>query len=171
MLQPLLLPIGDIVHLIHRCSPEVLSVIRYVWLSSPGGNMLLTGNRMGVNNANLRNVQIPVSWNFSSSEHLKMRLQCGLTIVVLLPALVLGQFPFVAFHHGFSNFLQPVTRVVQPIITVIESMVGPRYVDDGTKSPVATGYDPLFPDDCGRQTDKGKGKLCFPDGLLCQNRK
>jgi len=47
---------------------------------------------------------------------------------------------------------------------------GPKFVDDGTVAPVATGNDPLFPDDCGRDPEKGTGKLCFPDGLLCQNR-
>ena len=40
----------------------------------------------------------------------------------------------------------------------------------GTKEPIATGEDKLYPDDCGRGEDK-KGLLCFPDGLLCQNRK
>jgi len=38
-----------------------------------------------------------------------------------------------------------------------------------TEKPVATGNDSLFPEDCGRD-DNNKGKLCFPDGLLCQNR-
>ena len=42
-------------------------------------------------------------------------------------------------------------------------------MDDGTEAPVATGNDPLFPDDCGRDPDKGTGKLCFPDGLLCKD--
>ena len=35
---------------------------------------------------------------------------------------------------------------------------------------MATGHDNPFPDDCGRD-DKNKGKLCFPDGLLCQKSK
>jgi hypothetical protein len=47
---------------------------------------------------------------------------------------------------------------------------GGRFTDDGTQSPQATGKDELFPRDCGREVDKGTGKLCFPDGLLCQNR-
>ena len=42
--------------------------------------------------------------------------------------------------------------------------------DKGTKEPVATGRDALYPEDCGRD-DNNKGLLCFPDGLLCQNRK
>merc|ERR1719297_626220 len=45
-----------------------------------------------------------------------------------------------------------------------------KFVDDGTESPQATGHDEMFPRDCGRDPDKGTGKLCFPDGLLCQNR-
>ena len=51
------------------------------------------------------------------------------------------------------------------------NLFGPRFRDDGTQSPQATGRDELFPTDCGRDPNKGTGKLCFPDGLLCQNRK
>lgn len=47
---------------------------------------------------------------------------------------------------------------------------GGRFNDDGTQSPVATGNDALFPEDCGRNTDTGRGKLCFPDGQLCKER-
>jgi len=47
---------------------------------------------------------------------------------------------------------------------------GGRFKDDGTQSPQATGRDELYPRDCGRDTGKGTGKLCFPDGILCQNR-
>ena len=46
-----------------------------------------------------------------------------------------------------------------------------QFVDDGTESPQATGHDEMFPRDCGRDPDDGTGKLCFPDGLLCQNSK
>ena len=51
------------------------------------------------------------------------------------------------------------------------NLFGPRFRDDGTQQPQATGRDSLFPEDCGRDPDKGTGKLCFPDGILCQNRK
>ena len=51
------------------------------------------------------------------------------------------------------------------------NLFGPRFRDDGTQSPQATGRDELFPTDCGRDPNKGTGKLCFPDGILCQNRK
>ena len=47
----------------------------------------------------------------------------------------------------------------------------PGGYDAGTPEPVATGRDELFPSDCGRHIHDGTGKLCFPDGLLCQNRK
>ncbi|XP_040574959.1 uncharacterized protein [Lepeophtheirus salmonis] len=47
---------------------------------------------------------------------------------------------------------------------------GGRFRDDGTQRPQATGRDEAFPSDCGRDTDKGTGKLCFPDGILCQQR-
>ena len=48
---------------------------------------------------------------------------------------------------------------------------GGRFQDTGTQSPQATGNDALFPEDCGRNTDTGRGKLCFPDGLLCKESK
>ena len=41
----------------------------------------------------------------------------------------------------------------------------------GTKEPVSSGIDKLYPDDCGRDKDKGTGLLCFPDGELCKNSK
>lgn len=94
---------------------------------------------------------------------------------ILLPLLLLplakAQFPFTAFG-GFQNLFQPIQNALHPFMQGIQSMFGfgPKFVDDGTVAPVATGNDPLFPDDCGRDSDKGTGKLCFPDGLLCQNR-
>ena len=45
---------------------------------------------------------------------------------------------------------------------------GGPFRDDGTQAPVASGRDELFPADCGRNEADGTGKLCFPDGLLCQ---
>ena len=47
----------------------------------------------------------------------------------------------------------------------------PGGVDPGTPVPQATGFDELFPADCGRHPHDGTGKLCFPDGLLCQQSK
>ena len=41
----------------------------------------------------------------------------------------------------------------------------------GTKKPQATGIDKEFPDDCGRDAEKGTGLLCFPDGKLCADSK
>ncbi len=43
-------------------------------------------------------------------------------------------------------------------------------IEQGTRFPQATGRDDLFPPDCGKNPD-GTGKLCFPDGILCQNSK
>ena len=69
-----------------------------------------------------------------------------------------GQFnPFDIFRQTFRGAQQ----VFQ----------GPRFRDDGTKAPQSTGKDEVFPRDCGRETDTGRGKLCFPDGLLCQSSK
>lgn len=63
--------------------------------------------------------------------------------------------PVQNFFGGMTNFFRP----------------RPRFHDDGTQRPVASGRDELFPTDCGRDPDKGTGKLCFPDGLLCQRSK
>ena len=123
--------------------------------------MLLTSSQAEADNADLFN-NPTVSLHQWSSEHPIMRLQCFLFAAVLLPA-ARAQFPFAAFQ-GFSNFLQP-------FISAVQDIGRPTFVDDGTEAPVATGNDPLFPDDCGRDPDKGTGKLCFPDGLLCQDRK
>ena len=45
-----------------------------------------------------------------------------------------------------------------------------RY-DEGTLEPLATGFDEILPSNCGRKPFSGEGKLCFPDGLLCQRSK
>lgn len=45
------------------------------------------------------------------------------------------------------------------------------FFDDGTQQPQATGFDDLYPADCGRNPEDGTGKLCFPDGLLCRQSK
>jgi len=99
-----------------------------------------------------------------------MRLHCLVLLPIFFP-IAMGQFPFTAFQ-GFTNFFRPIQNAIQPFVSGIQNMMGfgPKFIDDGTVAPVATGNDPLFPDDCGRDPDKGTGKLCFPDGLLCQNR-
>ena len=43
-----------------------------------------------------------------------------------------------------------------------------NFFDDGTRVPQATGFDEIYPEDCGRHPHDGTGKLCMPDGLLCQ---
>ena len=45
-----------------------------------------------------------------------------------------------------------------------------RY-DEGTLEPLATGFDEILPSNCGRKPFTGEGKLCFPDGILCQRSK
>ena len=74
---------------------------------------------------------------------------------------------------GFRNFFRPLQNFLQPVMQGVQNIFGggPKFKDDGTKTPQATGVDKLFPDDCGREENKGTGKLCFPDGLLCQERK
>ena len=73
-----------------------------------------------------------------------------------------GQFnPF----SGIGNIFRQTFRGAQNVF------VGPRFTDDGTQAPQATGRDEAFPRDCGREVDTGRGKLCFPDGLLCKDSK
>ena len=45
------------------------------------------------------------------------------------------------------------------------------HFDQGTLQPLATGFDEILPSNCGRNLKDGTGKLCFPDGILCQQRK
>ena len=71
-------------------------------------------------------------------------------------------------QFGFDIF-RPLQNLLKPVMRFFGG--GPKFQDDGTQTPQATGNDKLFPDDCGRDEDKGTGKLCFPDGLLCQNSK
>ena len=65
------------------------------------------------------------------------------------------------FFNALRNLFSPVTNLFN----------GGRFVDDGTQAPQATGREELFPSDCGRDPAQGTGKLCFPDGLLCKDRK
>ena len=74
-------------------------------------------------------------------------------------------------HAQFGGFdiFRPLQNLFKPVMRFFGA--GPRFVDNGTQSPQATGRDKLFPDDCGRDEDKGTGKLCFPDGKLCEESK
>ena len=80
------------------------------------------------------------------------------------PAVVNGQF-----FNALRNLFRPVENIFRPVANIFGG--GGRFTDDGTQSPQSTGKDELFPRDCGRDTNKGTGKLCFPDGLLCQDSK
>ena len=77
------------------------------------------------------------------------------------------------FFNAFRNLFQPVQNLFGGVMRGVNQIFsgGGSFTDDGTQSPQATGIDNLFPDDCGRDTDKGTGKLCFPDGLLCRDSK
>jgi len=90
-----------------------------------------------------------------------------------------ASFPGFGFGQAFQPFVRPIqnfnTNVFQPFMQGVMHMImghdhGHKFTDDGTESPQATGHDEMFPRDCGRDPDEGTGKLCFPDGLLCQNR-
>ena len=80
-------------------------------------------------------------------------------ILALLPLAILLNPANAQFFNAIRNLFSPVTNLFG----------GGRFTDDGTQSPQATGREELFPSDCGRNPNDGTGKLCFPDGLLCQN--
>ena len=82
-------------------------------------------------------------------------------ILALLPLAILLNPANAQFFNAIRNLFSPVTNLFG----------GGRFTDDGTQSPQATGREELFPSDCGRNPNDGTGKLCFPDGLLCQNSK
>ena len=90
-----------------------------------------------------------------------MNLTWFFVLVCQLAAAANAQF---GFFRDFGRF------IASPFAAFIPTE-RPKFHDDGTQSPVATGNDELFPRDCGRDPDKGTGKLCFPDGLLCQESK
>merc|ERR1711997_1267415 len=72
------------------------------------------------------------------------------------------------FFNAIRNLFQPVTNVVSGFGGLFNG--GGRFTDDGTQQPKADGKEELLPSDCGRNTQTGTGKLCFPDGLLCEQR-
>ena len=73
------------------------------------------------------------------------------------------------FFNAIRNLFRPVQNVFQGAANVLGGGGG-NFRVDGPQRPKADGKEELFPSDCGRNTDSGTGKLCFPDGLLCQNR-
>ena len=102
----------------------------------------------------------------SFQDGLNMRISIRLPVTLLLLSLcshyVQAQFPGLDLFRPLQNLFQPVMRFFG---------AGPKFRDDGTQSPQSTGRDKLFPDDCGRDENKGTGKLCFPDGKLCEESK
>ena len=90
-----------------------------------------------------------------------MKLLTSLVILALVSTCANGQF-----FRALANLFSAPFRGGGGF-----NLFGPRFRDDGTQSPQATGRDELNPTDCGRDPNKGTGKLCFPDGILCQNRK
>ena len=85
------------------------------------------------------------------------------------------------FHHTMHTVTSPFQNVQMPHFGMPNfrmprffggesNSIGNGNGNKGTESPQATGIDSLYPEDCGRD-DNNKGLLCFPDGLLCQERK
>ena len=114
-----------------------------------------------------------------------MRLfSLSLLAVLLLSGVAQGQF----FRDLFTGFGRGVRTAFKPVMHMIHNAPRPSFFSSGgkrpgafgnqidhetggTAKPVATGHDNPFPDDCGRDKEKGTGLLCFPDGKLCQESK
>ena len=102
----------------------------------------------------------------SFQDSLKMRIPANLLVTGLTLALAAQQ---ANAQFGGFDFFRPIQNFLKPVMRFFGG--GPKFHDDGTQAPVSTGKDKLFPDDCGRDEDKGTGKLCFPDGKLCEESK
>ncbi|XP_040574944.1 uncharacterized protein [Lepeophtheirus salmonis] len=78
---------------------------------------------------------------------------------------ILCLFVMIAISGTSGQFFNVFNNLFRPLSTLF------RGGDDGgTPRPQATGNDELFPTDCGRNHKTGRGKLCFPDGKLCETR-
>ena len=89
-----------------------------------------------------------------------MRVTTSLLFTLLACA---GQLP-----AGDAQFFNALANLFKPVTSLLGG--GGRFTDDGTSRPKADGREEQFPSDCGHNEDTGTGKLCFPDGLLCQQR-
>ena len=97
----------------------------------------------------------------------KMRV---ILIIAVILAVILAPHAEAQFFNAIRNLFRPVQNVFRGAANLVGGGGGGNFKDDGTQKPKADGREELFVSDCGRNTDIGTGKLCFPDGLLCQNR-
>ena len=80
----------------------------------------------------------------------------------------MGRF-FGNFAHGAMNMFMPFRQMFGGFGAQRQPSAAENFgIGGGTASPQATGRDELNPADCGRDKKTGKGSLCFPDGLLCE---
>jgi len=96
-----------------------------------------------------------------------MKLAKLLVITVVLLAGLMVPSADAQFFNAVRNLFSPLQNLFRPVMRLFR---GGLASDGGTAAPQATGRDELFPSDCGKDVAKGTGKLCFPDGLLCQQR-
>ena len=88
-------------------------------------------------------------------------------LLLLITPIILG----VCLTGTSGQFFAGLSNIFRQTASGFTRAFGPRFRDDGTQTPVATGNDEVFPRDCGTNVDTGRGKLCFPDGKLCSERK
>jgi hypothetical protein len=114
-----------------------------------------------------------------SKKVVEKKMRFSLSVLVVLAACFhandaqfngMGRF-FGNFAHGAMNMFMPFRQMFggfgaqRPSAPSAAENFG---IGGGTGAPQATGRDELNPADCGRDKKTGKGSLCFPDGLLCE---
>lgn len=89
-----------------------------------------------------------------------------------------AQFPnMFGMNRFFGNFGRGAMNFFKPMQAMFgfggnkNSPANSFGIQGGTDAPQATGRDDLLPADCGRDKKSGKGSLCFPDGILCEESK
>ncbi len=105
------------------------------------------------------------------------KMRFSLSVLVVLAACFhandaqfngMGRF-FGNFAHGAMNMFMPFRQMFGGFGRPSQPSAAENFgIGGGTGAPQATGRDELNPADCGRDKKTGKGSLCFPDGLLCE---
>merc|ERR1719410_423342 len=62
-------------------------------------------------------------------------------------------------QFGGFNIFRPLQNLLKPVMRFFGG--GPRFTDDGTQSPQATGNDKLFPDDLAEMRIKEQENFAF----------
>ena len=100
-----------------------------------------------------------------------MRLVLSVLVVLAACCMHTNDAQFNGMGRFFGNFMG-MFKPFQAMFGGFQQKPTNQFgVVGGTEGPTATGRDELNPADCGRDKKTGKGSLCFPDGLLCEQSK